>query len=231
MVQLEIEINNYSFPFRLYYMLEDATKQGFEDVVSWLPDGNGFVIHNRETFEHEIMRVYFSHTQWKSFLRQLNFYNFQRVSKRCRGMGSCYTHPFLVRGDTAKCKLIRRSKKEPRFGKGNEIISHENSFKLPFDLLLDPEAENDNRLLSLMNGDGMGGFMPTNVSGNPMSLSDGPPSLRSEESSLDLSANASIPPVAQPWKPSPVSSNETLHGIFSADIAEAIVHTFLNTNL
>lgn len=101
--------HSITFPFRLYQMLEEAEKRGFEDIVSWLPDGNGFIVHDREEFTSQVMKTFFCHTKWKSFLRQLNLYNFERLSKRGPGRGSCYSHPCLIRGEIDQCKQIHRS--------------------------------------------------------------------------------------------------------------------------
>lgn len=90
-------------------MLEEAPRAGFEHIVSWLPEGNAFVVHDRDKFAEQVMKTFFSHTKWKSFLRQLNLYSFQRLSKRGSGQGSCYAHPSLIRGQMDRCKKIRRS--------------------------------------------------------------------------------------------------------------------------
>jgi hypothetical protein len=59
---------NLPFLLKLYAMLEDASSQGFEDIVSWLPSGKGFKVHYKERFEDYAMGRYFNHTQYKSFL-------------------------------------------------------------------------------------------------------------------------------------------------------------------
>ena len=38
------------FPFRLYNMLEQAHTEGYEAVVSWLPNGRAFRVHKRQEF-------------------------------------------------------------------------------------------------------------------------------------------------------------------------------------
>ena len=43
------------FPFRLYYMLEEAPSRGFESIVSWQSHGRAFAIHEHDKFEREIM--------------------------------------------------------------------------------------------------------------------------------------------------------------------------------
>lgn len=101
-----------SFPFQLHRMLEEASLNGFDGIVCWHPSQNGFIIKKRQLFTSVIMPRYFAHTRWKSFQRQLNFYCFQRISPRGDSRGSCYIHPYLVRGNIESCRgIVRRSKK------------------------------------------------------------------------------------------------------------------------
>ena len=61
-------------------MLEDAADSSFEHIVSWLPDGKSFVVHDKNAFVSQIMPVYFGkQNRWKSFLRQLNLYSIRRI--------------------------------------------------------------------------------------------------------------------------------------------------------
>jgi hypothetical protein len=69
------------FPFRLHDMLLDATKNGFEDVIGWLPSGTAFQIIDQDLFEEYILQAYFDMTKYKSFQRQLNLYRFQLIRR------------------------------------------------------------------------------------------------------------------------------------------------------
>ncbi len=44
------------------------------------PFVNSFVVHNREAFVQLIMPVYFRMSKFASFQRQLNIYNFKRIT-------------------------------------------------------------------------------------------------------------------------------------------------------
>eukprot|EP00934_Nitzschia_sp_Nitz4_P000436 Nitzschia sp. Nitz4//scaffold29_size155292//115585//116142//NITZ4_002679-RA/size155292-exonerate_protein2genome-gene-0.24-mRNA-1//1//CDS//3329546511//436//frame0 len=67
-------------------------------VVSWLPCGTGFQIHNRSVFVNIVLPRYFENTKYKSFIRQLNLYKFHRCAvgnkQRVRG---AYRHPKFQR--------------------------------------------------------------------------------------------------------------------------------------
>jgi len=65
------------FPWRLHEMLEEIEKKKLDWIVSWLPDGQSFQVHNQEAFSETIIPMYFRHTRYKSFQRQLYLYGFR----------------------------------------------------------------------------------------------------------------------------------------------------------
>ncbi|KAG7363730.1 HSF-type DNA-binding protein [Nitzschia inconspicua] len=101
-----------SFPVKLYEMMQDSVSKGFEDVVSWqtpLPGvASSFKVQNTHRFVDEIMPRYFKQTKFKSFQRQLNIYNFQRVHDGPNRGG--YYHPYFVRNAPELLKLIPRKR-------------------------------------------------------------------------------------------------------------------------
>jgi hypothetical protein len=74
-------------------MLEDVEKAGWASIVSWLPDGKAFKVHQTDDFVKKIVPLYFKQRQFKSFQRQLHLYGFCRLSE-----GS-YFHKFFIRED------------------------------------------------------------------------------------------------------------------------------------
>jgi HSF-type DNA-binding len=71
-----------SFPSRLYELLEDADKNGFDHIISWQHGGRSFKVHQPEYFALHIMQSYFAQTKFKSFQRQMNTYGYVLS---CRG--------------------------------------------------------------------------------------------------------------------------------------------------
>jgi len=57
------------FPELLFTIIYDAMKNDEEKIVSFLPHGRAFIVHNISTFEEDIMPRYFSHRVWKTFRR------------------------------------------------------------------------------------------------------------------------------------------------------------------
>ena len=58
------------FPWKLHELLTDAANDNTESIVSWLPQNNGFKIHDKEAFEKTVMPKYFPNAKFKSFQRQ-----------------------------------------------------------------------------------------------------------------------------------------------------------------
>jgi HSF-type DNA-binding len=92
-------------------MLEDATEQGFDDIVCWLAHGRAFKIHDRARFEAQLLPLYFERqTVYTSFRRQLSLYGFLRLVCTGRDQDACY-HELLLRGRPELCAGIVRTPK------------------------------------------------------------------------------------------------------------------------
>ena len=61
---------------RAHRMLEDTS---FADVVSWGPQGDCFVVKDMNEFTKTILPRMFKHSNFASFVRQLNKYDFHKV--------------------------------------------------------------------------------------------------------------------------------------------------------
>ena len=61
-------------------MLEDVEAGEDAKIVSWMPSGNAFKVHDTQAFAQKIIPKWFKQKCYKSFLRQLHLYGFQRVS-------------------------------------------------------------------------------------------------------------------------------------------------------
>ena len=73
----------FQFPHKLYDVLMASEEEGpenFQSVISWSPWGDGFKLHDSEKFAELIMPRFFRMKQLKSFNRQLNLYNFRRIT-------------------------------------------------------------------------------------------------------------------------------------------------------
>ncbi len=97
------------FPIRLHDMLDNAEAEGYQHIVSWLPEGSGFHIHDPDAMLPILQKCGFNQSKWKSFLRQLQNYGFRREI-RGPAKGVC-RHPDLVRGRRELCINMKRIKR------------------------------------------------------------------------------------------------------------------------
>ncbi|ODV81563.1 response regulator [Suhomyces tanzawaensis NRRL Y-17324] len=64
------------FVKKLFQMLQE---DGYKDVVRWTHNGDSFVVLNTNEFTKEILPRHFKHSNFASFVRQLNKYDFHKV--------------------------------------------------------------------------------------------------------------------------------------------------------
>jgi len=85
------------FPVKVYKLLEQSEIDGYSSIVSWLPNGNGFMIHNKKLFERRVLKKYKFRSTFQSFKRQLYAYGFKKIGKRFNDSGA-YFHGKFIRG-------------------------------------------------------------------------------------------------------------------------------------
>jgi hypothetical protein len=102
----------------LHKMLMDMEESGNDHILSWLPGGRSFRIHDRAEFTAKILPKYYSNRlQIRSFMRQLNLYGFERNIQKISDEFGAYTHPFFVRASPELCCLIVRKDKRHKVKK------------------------------------------------------------------------------------------------------------------
>lgn len=93
------------FPLKLHELLNDAEQLGHSHVICWCPDGQSFRINDPKALV-PILHKYFRQTKYKSLLRQLQGYNFKRVTG---GINKGYvSHPLFRRGMRSMCSQMKR---------------------------------------------------------------------------------------------------------------------------
>lgn len=65
-----------AFVNKLWSMVNDTSNQ---KLIHWSKDGKSFIVTKREQFVHEILPKYFKHSNFASFVRQLNMYGWHKV--------------------------------------------------------------------------------------------------------------------------------------------------------
>jgi len=96
------------FPERVHYMLDRCSRAGLAGVIAWRDHGRAFIVHDTERFVRCVLPLYFKHSKWPSFQRQLNLYGFRRLG-RGADAGSYY-HELFLRGFPGLSRDIERVK-------------------------------------------------------------------------------------------------------------------------
>jgi HSF-type DNA-binding len=69
------------FPKTLHRILADLERQGRGDIASFLPHGRAFAIHKPRVLASKVLPKYFRMGHFSSFQRQLNLYDFERITR------------------------------------------------------------------------------------------------------------------------------------------------------
>ncbi len=67
---------------KTYQMLEASPP----DIAEWSAKGDSFTIKDPDRFAQTVIPQYFSHSNFSSFVRQLNFYGFRKVKQDMRAL-------------------------------------------------------------------------------------------------------------------------------------------------
>jgi hypothetical protein len=110
--------NQEPFPGKLYRLLAAGERNGNEAIISFTPDGRAIKIHDREKFMQHVIPTYFRQGKISSFVRQLNFYGFEKLLEGpSRG---AFAHPFFIRGYPELLVKIERIPPKPRGGSARQ---------------------------------------------------------------------------------------------------------------
>ncbi|KAF8323209.1 hypothetical protein DL93DRAFT_2050146 [Clavulina sp. PMI_390] len=102
------------FVKKLFRMLEENND---EDLVSWAPSGDAFTVKDMNEFTKIILPRMFKHSNFASFVRQLNKYDFHKVKNDdvpgdgpqvCPLCSWSFHHPHFQQGNQAALENIKR---------------------------------------------------------------------------------------------------------------------------
>ena len=78
-------------------LLDIMSNPEYSHIVSWLPHGQSFAIHNADEFVSIILPKYFRKVIFRSFIRKLNRWGFRSVKRSVSGYESTFEHKLFVR--------------------------------------------------------------------------------------------------------------------------------------
>ncbi|KAF7731403.1 hypothetical protein EC973_000211 [Apophysomyces ossiformis] len=121
--------HNNTFVHKLYNMVVD--KQ-YQHLIAWNYTGTSFVVCNIMEFSRDVLPKHFKHSNFSSFVRQLNMYGFHKVNKSPRGHRTLaenqiweFSHPKFMRGRPDLLEEIKRKAMETESGRReSDVNSH-----------------------------------------------------------------------------------------------------------
>eukprot|EP00042_Codosiga_hollandica_P053996 m.720284 g.720284 ORF g.720284 m.720284 type:complete len:621 (+) comp58818_c0_seq10:193-2055(+) len=107
-----------SFCHRLFELLshQEAGAAGDELCVRWAEDGESFFVTDPARFAQEIAPRWFAHQNYRSFVRQLNVYGFERIHARARSTANATrgNHPTTTERDQELAEVATISDRRRR---------------------------------------------------------------------------------------------------------------------
>ncbi|KAI8878842.1 hypothetical protein K501DRAFT_227702 [Backusella circina FSU 941] len=105
-----------AFLNKLYNMVDDQTT---DELIRWSPDGLSFIVIRHEEFAKKVLPRFFKHSNFSSFVRQLNMYGFHKVPHLQNGVLSTeggeterweFSNPHFQRNQPDLLLLVTRKK-------------------------------------------------------------------------------------------------------------------------
>ncbi|GAA6016103.1 hypothetical protein JCM11491_000669 [Sporobolomyces phaffii] len=106
-----------AFLNKLFTMVSDPTT---DDLIRWSDDGDSFLVPSADKFGKELLPRFFKHSNFGSFVRQLNMYGFHKVPHLTQGVLKSdggespelleFTNPNFARAQPDLLFFIRRQK-------------------------------------------------------------------------------------------------------------------------
>ncbi|KAL7533838.1 hypothetical protein ACHAXR_005474 [Thalassiosira sp. AJA248-18] len=84
-------------------LLDIVSNPDYAPMVSWLPNGKSFAIHDPCRFSAEILPKYFRRVIFRSFVRKLNRWGFRSVKRSVSGFESTFEHKCFCREQPELC--------------------------------------------------------------------------------------------------------------------------------
>lgn len=109
-----------AFPVKLHKVIEYSERYGFSSIISWMPHGRSFKIHNEDQFVEKVMSHFFFQSKMSSFTRQLRMYGFHKIKGKSNVDKGAYFNELFLRGRPGLCHGIVRLDKPLTLHKNDE---------------------------------------------------------------------------------------------------------------
>merc|ERR1719498_364443 len=106
------------FLTKTFHMIEQCDPS----VASWSADGKSFVIRDVDSFAKDVLPLYFKHSKFASFVRQLNFYSFRKLRADTDDRSSVTEWPPPISRNSSKSSAVRFA--HEHFRRGQPELLH-----------------------------------------------------------------------------------------------------------
>ncbi|ORE14862.1 hypothetical protein BCV71DRAFT_229038 [Rhizopus microsporus] len=113
-----------TFISKLFSIVNDAHNQ---HLIAWNNTGTSFFIYNATRFSQDVLPIHFKHSNYSSFVRQLNMYGFHKINKSPRGQRGSneyevweFSHKNFQRDNSSLLEDIKRKTMD------SELLRREN---------------------------------------------------------------------------------------------------------
>ena len=108
------------FLFKLYDILNDKESN---DIINWSSDDKSIIITNVNMLCNKVLPKYYKHTNYSSFVRQLNIYGFnKRKDLQKNKEGECYIHEKFNK-NISKQQIMEITKQTKRIKLFSKLIT------------------------------------------------------------------------------------------------------------
>mmetsp|Transcript_27829 Transcript_27829/g.57947 ORF Transcript_27829/g.57947 Transcript_27829/m.57947 type:complete len:785 (+) Transcript_27829:100-2454(+) len=99
-----------TFPVKTHHLIVHLDKHN-PGIAAFSADGSSFEVYDQVTFSQQYLPQYFKHSNWGSFVRQLNLYGFTSSRPKDNSDVQVWRHEYFHRDITDSVRKIKRSKK------------------------------------------------------------------------------------------------------------------------
>jgi len=121
------------FLTKTFHMIEQCDAS----ITTWSTDGKSFIIRDVDSFAKSVLPLYFKHSKFSSFVRQLNFYSFRklRAENDDRNINVRFAHEYFLRGQPELLHKITRITKSQEPSSSEMKSLKDNIFDLKKDIV------------------------------------------------------------------------------------------------
>lgn len=120
------------FLSKTYHMMDRCDP----NIATWSSSGDNFIVKDVELFSTKVLPLYFKHSNFSSFARQLNFYGFRKLrsdpilTSEVDPTTSCFVRFYHDKFQKDKPELLHQIKRATKSSESSSSLSHQQQQQL-----------------------------------------------------------------------------------------------------